>query len=154
LSDAAPHLGPSGEACEGPSYPRSIKLLATLLMAALAWQGLLAFDALREAPWSTGPVLFLLLALATIVTGYAVLLRSRTAVDATGIRESGLLPREAALQDVVQLQFLYLPRLDWLVVPRLVVKLRGGRRLVFHSADRRVQQAFARLAYGADTFED
>lgn len=150
----AAHLGPQGQPCEGPAFPWPMKLLATALMLGLVSQGVPLLGLLPGATGSLGQWLFLGLAGATVLAGYAGLLIGRTGVDATHLRQRGLLTEAVALQDILQLHFLYVPYLSWLFVPRLVVKLRGGRRVVFRSADRRVQQAFARLAFGAETFGD
>ncbi|WKB50613.1 hypothetical protein [Eleftheria terrae] len=148
-SASAPHLGPSGSACEGPAFPLAIKLLAGALVLAVLWQGGLAFGELQRQDWPAGVHLFLLLVAAGVLVAYASLLQSRTRIDASHIRQTGLWSKEVALADVVQVKFIYLPYLSWLLVPRLVLKLRTGRSVVVQSADVQVLRAFARLTYGA-----
>ena len=77
---------PSGNVIRGPSYPRTAKLLATVLMAALgAWLSRL-WPTLAAAAWQTEAVAFLVTVGAVVVAGYWTVLTSETSIDERAIR--------------------------------------------------------------------
>lgn len=133
---------------EGAAFPWLVKLLATGLMAALLFWGLRAAGQVTAAAWSFSAIAFMVAALLVIALCYYWILRSRTRIDATSIQQSWLWPKQVALADVTQAKFIYVPYLSWLIAPRLVVRARGRGMFVFHAADQRVLQAFARLSLG------
>lgn len=133
---------------EGPAFSPFVKALATSLVAALAVWGLRAAPALRNTNWSMGTLAFMALVLAVIVLGYYWILVSRTAMDATHIRQTWMWPKVVALNEVTQAKFIYVPYLSWLVAPRLVVRVQGRGMFVFHAASPAVLRAFAHFSLG------
>ena len=133
---------------QGPSFAPGAKLAATLLMLLLAGLALRNADhpALREL--SAPAVLLVLLATAIVAAGYWSVLRSHTTIDASEIRQSGLLPRRVALADIAQLKLVRLRGLEWLITPRLVVRARGLGTSTFYCADAGVLDAVEQLSYG------
>lgn len=139
---------PEAGRVEGPSFPLAVKVMATVLVAAVLLQGWQVSERQpwRHLGWPAG--LFLLAALVVIVSGYWGILTSRTSIDGRCIRQSWLWPKEVALADITQLKLLEVSALSWLVVPRLVVRAGGMNLTTFHAADARVLAALRLLAYG------
>lgn len=136
------------DAVEGAAFPRAVKMLASLLMASLVFWGVRAFDQITGAGWSTAAAGFMGVTLCVIGLCYYWILRSRTAIDADSIRQSWLWPKQVALADISQAKFIYVPYLQWLIAPRLMVRARGRGLFVFHAADPQVLQRFAHLSLG------
>ncbi len=145
-----PHMAETGnETAEGAAFPLPVKVLASLLVAALVVWGVRAADQLAGAGWSTPAAAFMAVTLAVIGLCYFWILRSRTRIDATSIYQSWLWPKEVALADITQAKFFYIPYMGWLIAPRLIVRARGRGLFVFHAADSKVLQKFAHLSLGA-----
>ncbi|MDP1954028.1 MAG: hypothetical protein Q8K71_06090 [Polaromonas sp.] len=138
----------TSDAAEGAAFPLAVKVLACLLMAGLVFWGIQAFDQMTGAAWSGAAALFMGVTLCVIGLCFYWILCSRTAIDASSIRQSWLWPKEVALADITQVKFFYVPYLHWLVAPRLIVRARGRGLFVFHAADQRVLQRFAHLSLG------
>jgi hypothetical protein len=135
---------------EGPAFPFLVKLLATGLVAAMLLWGARAFDQMRRTEWSFGPAAILVLAVAMVLWCLFWIWRSRTGVDGTQIRQSWMWPKHVRLADITQARIVGVPGLNWIIAPRLVVRARGRGIMVFHSADRRVLDAFGAICLGAD----
>ena len=133
---------------EGPAFPWLIKLLSSLLVAALVVYGLrvLASDAAGPPPRSAWLFMGLLAGFAVYCQWW--ILRSRTRVSATHIHQTWWIDKQVALADITQLKLVLIPGLTWLVAPRLIVRTRTPGSTVFHAADRQVIVAFARLRLG------
>lgn len=138
----------SKDVAEGAAFPLTVKVLASLLIAALAFWGVQAFDQMTGAGWSTAAAVFMGVTLCVIGLCYYWILRSRTSIDADSIRQSWLWPKQVALADITQAKFFYVPYLQWLIAPRLMVRARGRGLFVFHAADPQVLQCFAHLSLG------
>lgn len=146
--EVLPGTQPVKAAVEGPAFPFMVKLLATALMAALVIWGLRVADEVFAASWTMGTATILILALGLVGLCYYWILRSRTGIDETHIRQSWMWNKEVALVDVAHIKFIYVPYMAWLIAPRMVVRARGRGLLVFHAADPHVLQAFARMSLG------
>lgn len=142
----APHGRPSY--VEGPSYPRTLKILAvlavsvTFLAMVLAWDG----AAWRRMGW--GERGFLFSVIAVVLYGLATIVRSRTFVDGRVIEQRGPLTKTIVLADITQLKFIHLRGWEWLVVPRLIVRRGAVGLTTIPAADPEVIAAFRALAYG------
>jgi hypothetical protein len=136
---------------EGPSFARSLKALATVLVAALGVAFARALPELLAAglPWNAWAVI--LAALGVIAACWVAMLRSRTGIDDTAIRQRWLWRKQVRLADIAQAKFVAVPHLEWLIAPRLIVRVRGGGVVVFPSADREVMRAFASLSVRGTT---
>ena len=147
---AAPHADwlAQGVPVEGPAFPPLVKLLATLLVLALLVGGLRVSSDVAAVSWSWSAMGFMLATFGVIAACYWGIMRSRTGVDETAIYQHWLWPKRVALTEITQAKFIYIPYLAWLIAPRLVVKAQGRGMYVFHAADPRVLQAFARLSLG------
>jgi hypothetical protein len=145
MTDQAPAFEP----VEGPSYPVAIKSVATVLTASVAAWGAMAVDELAQARLEAGPVAFLVAVLVVVGTGYWGILTSRTGIDGECIRQRWLWTKEVRIADITSLKLIHVPGLTWLMVPRLMVRVRGTVGLTtFPCADPRVLAAFRRLGYG------
>ncbi|HEV7915643.1 MAG TPA: hypothetical protein VGP22_17900 [Albitalea sp.] len=134
------------EAVEGPAFTPSVKLLATGLVVALAVFGWRALGVLRTGQWSWPALLLTALGLGSVLLCYVWMLRSRTSIGATHIRQTWITDKQIALADITQIKLIYIRPLAWLVAPRLVIRSRLPGTIVFHAADARVLEVFVRLA--------
>jgi hypothetical protein len=137
------------DTAEGAAFPLPVKALASLLVAALVFWGARAADRIAGAGWSAGALAFLAITLGVIAVCYYWILRSRTAIDATSIRQSWFWPKQVALADITQAKLIDVPCMRWLIAPRLIIRARGRGLFVFHAADDKVLQKFANLSLGA-----
>lgn len=142
MSVVAQHAGP----CEGPSFPVGVRVIATVLMAAvvaLAW--------LSSPAWAgTGLTsdLAVLGALAAVVVawGYGFVLFSRTGISDHEIWQAWLWRDRVFLHDVTEVRLIRLAGWEAVVAPRLLVKARGKLgRVKFYAADPEVLKAMERL---------
>lgn len=131
---------------EGSAFPALVKALATVLVAALAVWAVRAADQLMTVEWPAAALAFLGVATALIVLCWVWILRSRTSVTPTHIRQTWIWRKEVALADVAHVKLVAIPRLDWLIAPRIVVRARGRGVMVFHAADRSLLQVFALMS--------
>lgn len=145
----APAQAIDGAPCEGPSFVRGTRYLATGLALSLVVLGWRNADHPLVAMLSTQATVYVLIAVAIVACGYWNVLHSRTGIDATHIRQ-GCWPlrRSVALADIVQLKLIRAPRFEALVTPRLLVRTRSSGKHTFYCADTRVLQAVEDLAYG------
>lgn len=148
--DPAPTETIALEAVVGPSFPVSVKIMATAMMLALLVFGSMTF--LGPAPVA-GPALaagewvFLVAVTAVIGTGYWSILTGRTSCDGQAIEQTWLWRKKVSLADITQIKLISVPGLHWLVVPRLVVRT-GFGLTTFHAGDPAVYARFKLLAYG------
>ena len=136
------------EIVEGPAFTPLVKVLATALMLALAGYALQGLQTMLAQRWSLSALLFTALAAVFAVACYGWMLKSRTRVSATHIRQTWIPDKQVALADIRQIKLIYIPGLAWLIGPRLVVKTNMPGSMVFHTADAKVLAAFARLTLG------
>jgi hypothetical protein len=140
---------------EGPAFPLTLRVLATVLVLGLVVVGV---QAVAKLGWAamvgpSGPdrTLWLLIAGAVVVvgTGYVSIMTSRTCFDGMRLHQSWLWRKEVALADISQLKLIRIPGLDWIFVPRLVVRARGqALPVTFQLGDPRLVALSRKLAYG------
>lgn len=133
---------------EGPSFPRTTKLLASVMMLALVVWGWRVADEIATASMGSGGYGFLLATMAVLLSGYWGMLRSRTAISATHISQRWLWTKRVALAEVSQAKLIHLPYFSWLIAPRLMLKVRGRGLYTFHIADPAVLAIAQRLGLG------
>ena len=139
-------------AAEGAAFPVLVKLLAVALVAAMVAWGVRVRGDLLAAQWTGAAALVLLLAVGMVLWCAWWILRSRTVVTPTHIRQTWMWHKEVALEDVTQARLVGVPGMSWLVAPRVVVRARGRGVLVFHAADRQVLAALVRICLGSAPF--
>lgn len=138
-------------AVEGPSFPKTVKLLASAIVVGMVGAlGAAAPDALNSMRKDPGSGLFILSALGVVLAGYVGILKSRTRFDGVLIEQSWLWRKQVAVRDITQVKLIHLRWLSWIIVPRLLVRTGSVGLTTFHAADPQVLAAFRRLAYGED----
>ncbi len=133
---------------EGPSFSNSMKVLASLAMAALAAGG---WNLVAQGAWGQmdgSSQLVVGAAMLVIAAAYGGMLTGRTSIDGQHIRQTGLWAKQVRLADLTQVKLIAIPGLAWLIAPRLVVRDGGLLLTTFHVADKQVLAAVRRLAYG------
>lgn len=128
---------------EGPAFPWTVRLLATVMVAGMAWWGLGIRAELGAAAWSPTAAVIVGGCFVLVIWCLVWMWRSRTRVDDQGIHQSWIWDKHVRWDQIAQARLVGMPWMEWLITPRLVVRPRGGGVLVFHSADRRVLEVFA-----------
>ncbi len=132
----------------GPSFPPALKLLATLLLLALIVAAVQAQDRLAETSWPPSAWGLALAAAALALAGWAAVVFGTTEIGPEAIRQRGLWRQEARLDEIRQLRLVHLGGLEWLMVPRLLVRTRGLGLFGFTAGNAELLAAFRKLAYG------
>lgn len=138
------------DAVSGPSFPLTVKVLATALMAALVVAGTDALAGEMPVPFRSFDVVewgFLTAIVAVIGASYWGILTSRTRCDGISIEQTWLWRKKVDIADITQLKLVGLAGMDWLIVPRLVVRT-GYGLTTFQAADPAVLARFRLLAHG------
>ena len=138
------------DAVSGPSFPVSVKVMATVMMLALLVFGSMRFLGPAQAPIPalvTGEWVFLVAVAAVIGSGDWSIMTGRTSCDGQCIEQTWLWRKKVSLADITQIKLISVPGLNWLVVPRLVVRT-GYGLTTFHAGDAAVFSRFKLLAHG------
>jgi hypothetical protein len=131
---------------EGRSFTRCSQWLACLMVLAVFWQGWLALRHPGNEPLDRTTAVLLGLGLLSLLACLAFILTSRTRIDDTHISQTGIWPRQVAIAQISQLKMIHVPRLTWLIAPRLVVRTGLTGWYVFHAAEAPVIQRFWALS--------
>ncbi len=135
---------PSGEVT-GPAYGRGFKVAASLLTLVLLGYG--ASIALRFPllSYGFGVKALLLGAAAMLLLSYYWFLRSRTTIDATGIRQSWVIDKRVDWRDMRGAKMIGIPYAGWLFPPRMVVRT-GNSFTTFNGGSRELLVEFAKIS--------
>lgn len=127
----------------GAAFPLPTKLLATGLVAGMLLWGWRALPQLLGASWQFSAAALVVLAL--VMVGWCLywIWFSRTRIDAHGIHQTWMWDKHVAWGDIVQARIIGVPYLEWLVAPRLAVRVKARGVVIFHVADRQVLGALA-----------
>lgn len=128
---------------EGSAFPLPVKLLASALVGGMLLVGLRAGPELAGTAWTPSSIALMAGAVAMVLWCLLWIWRSRTRVDGTGLRQTWLWDKRVDWSEVAQARLVGVPGLEWLVAPRVVLRVRGRGVVVFHVADRAVLQAVA-----------
>lgn len=131
---------------EGRSFTRSSQWLACLMVLGVLWQGWLALNQPGSEPLDRTTSVLLGLGMLSLFACLAFILTSRTRIDDTHISQTGIWPRKVAIANISQLKMIHVPRLTWLIAPRLVVRTGLTGWYVFHAAEDPVIQRFWALS--------
>ncbi|MBC7957934.1 MAG: hypothetical protein H7Y33_18955 [Cytophagales bacterium] len=131
---------------EGPAFTPLVKALASALVLGMAFYGWRVLPQLLAQRSSWVAWVFLLMMVVFVLVCYAWILRSRTSISESHIHQTWVTDKQVALADITQIKLIHIPRLAWLISPRLMVKTRMPGTMVFHTADPQVLAAFDRLA--------
>ena len=129
----------------GPAYGRGFKAFATVMTLVLLGYG--ASVALRFPLMSFGIGVKLLLAGAVLMlaVSYYWFLRSRTTIDATGIRQTWLYDKQVLWSDVRGAKMIGIPYASWLFPPRMIVRT-GVAFTTFNGGSQEVLIEFAKIS--------
>jgi len=84
--------------------------------------------------------------------GYGFILRSTTTITNEKIIQSWIFNKEVLLKDITQVKLIHVRFLNWIIVPRLILRTHRGV-YVFQTADARILENFRQLAYGIKNTE-
>ncbi len=143
---------PSHGRVEGAAFSAAFKFLATVLVGGcIGWAlRLWLHGHLGEG---IGPNLaWFLAALAMMAWTWWAIVRSRTSVDATELRQTWIWTKRMELRDLAYGKLVRVPGLDWLIAPRLYVRTLMGKFAVFYVSDRRLLAECERLVAELQAF--
>jgi hypothetical protein len=140
-----PDAAPEGPA-EGAAFPLVVKVLAGAVVAGVFVSGARIADQLLSPSLSNNLRFCLVVLLVTLVVCFVFILRSRTSITATHVRQTWIVDKEVALSEVTQARLIYVPHLAWLIAPRLILRAGGRGTYTFYAAEPAVLRAFWRLA--------
>jgi len=128
---------PVSGAAYGPFFRvlATAMLLGVLAMAARATLQLPDDVAAAQGYWLLG------IGMLALLGSYWVMMRSKTTIDATGIRQSGLTEKQATWQEVRSARLFGPP-----FARRLMVRKASGRLLFFFGGSPELLDAFGRIA--------
>ena len=129
----------------GPAYGGGFKLVATLLTVVLLGYGVSIALRYPLLSFGFGVKALLLGAGAMLLVSYYWFLRSRTTIDADGIRQSWVIDKRVDWRDVRGAKMIGIPYLSWLFPPRMVVRT-GNSFTTFNGGSRDVLVEFAKIS--------
>ena len=129
----------------GPAYGGGFKLVATLLTVVLLGYGVSIALRYPLLSLSFGVKALLLGAAAMLLVSYYWFLRSRTTIDADGIRQSWVIDKRVDWRDVRGAKMIGIPYAGWLFPPRMVVRT-GNAFTTFNGGSREVLVEFAKIS--------
>lgn len=124
------------DSAEGPAFPLAVRLLATAIVLGAAGWAYAASDGLATSGWQPSAV--------AVVGGAALMVlwylywiwRSRVTVTPQGIRQTWMWNKQAMWKDVTHVKLIRIPGLDWIMAPRLVLRVAGQvGPVMFHVAE-------------------
>ena len=120
---------------ESPAFPRVARVLAVVLLIDLVVMGLWLAPRLLAVDWSiSSAFLFVSAALLVLWMG-SWIIRSRTRLDNGVLTQTWLWDKRAQVTEVASVKLVYIPWLQRVIAPRLLIRRRGGGVTWFHSAD-------------------
>ncbi|WP_066268665.1 hypothetical protein [Hydrogenophaga palleronii] len=128
---------------ESAAYPRLLRVLAVLMVVALAVYALRAWPALRTAQWSFTGLAMLVLAGVLIAWVAWWIVFSRTRLQGQELVQTWLWDKRVQAHEVATFKLVHWRGLQSVIAPRLLVRRRQGGIAWFHSADAELLRAFA-----------
>ena len=139
MSAAAPALDLS-QPISGPAYGRGYRIGASIVMALIVVMIARRYDEL--APLANTTIGgFFIAGFVALVASYVLLLKSVTTIDEQGIRQSGLLEKKVAWQDI---RYARLKGIG--SSKRLVISTGFGKFRAFYAGTPALAQAFRRIS--------
>jgi hypothetical protein len=135
---------PAGEVT-GPAYGRGFKVVASLLTLVLLGYGASIAWRFPLLSYGFGVQMLLLGAAALLLLSYYWFLRSRTTIDATGIRQSFVVDKRVDWRDMRGAKMIGIPYAGWLFPPRMVVRT-GNSFTTFNGGSRALLVEFAKIS--------
>jgi hypothetical protein len=125
----------------GPAYGRFFRLLATAMLVGVLLLGARAMLQVPGDASTPGDPWILGLGMLAVAGSYWVLVSSTTTIDATGIRQTGLIERKVGWSELHSARLFGPP-----FARRLMVRTRNGRFRFFFGGSPELLAAFARIA--------
>lgn len=135
---------PAGEIA-GPAYGRGFKVVASLLTLVLLGYGASIAWRFPLLSYGFAVQMLLLCAAALLLLSYYWFLRSRTTIDATGIRQSFVVDKRVDWRDMRGAKMIGIPYCGWLFPPRMVVRT-GNSFTTFNGGSRELLVEFAKIS--------
>lgn len=132
---------------EGPAFTPLIQVLASILMGAMIYWGWQSSSQIFSKENSNVAIAMVVFAFLICCLVYYWILKSRTSINEECIEQTWIWDKRVKLKEVSQVKLIFIPYLDWLIAPRLVVRS-GMGIMVFHTAHPGVLAAFARISLG------
>ncbi len=129
----------------GPAYGGGFKFFATLLTAVLLGYGVSIALRFPLLSFGIGVKALLLGAGAMLLVSYYWFLRSRTTIDASGIRQSFVIDKRVEWREVRGAKMIGIPYCGWLFPPRMVVRT-GNSFTTFNGGSQEVLVEFAKIS--------
>ena len=132
---------PPAQAMIGPAFGPAFKLLTwTILLALAVWIARLDFD------WRSSQGAWVAVAWAMLAFIAWHIQRSRVRIDSQMVEQSWMWRKEMGLQDLLLVQILRVPGLDWLIAPRVYVRNMTGKFAFFYCSDPALLAELQRLS--------
>jgi hypothetical protein len=129
----------------GPAYGPVFKAIATILTVALLGYGVSIAMRFPLLSLGFGVKALLLGAAVLLVLSYYWFLRSRTTIDATGIRQTWVIDKRVDWRDMRGAKMIGIPYAGWLFPPRMVVRT-GNSFTTFNGGSRELLIEFAKVS--------
>lgn len=129
----------------GPAYGGGFKLFATLLTVVLLGYGVSIALRFPLLSFGIGVEALLFGSGAMLLVSYYWFLRSRTTIDATGIRQSWVIDKRVEWREVRGAKMIGIPYCGWLFPPRMVVRT-GNSFTTFNGGSQEVLVEFAKIS--------
>ena len=129
------------QAVSGPAYGRFFRLLATAMLLGVVAMALRAALRMPGDAAAAQGVWILAIGTLAVAASYWVFLRSRTTIDAVGIRQSGLAEKKVEWRELRSARLFGPP-----FARRLMVRTINGRFRFFFGGSPELVEAFMRIA--------
>ena len=131
---------------DGPAFPKLVKLLGGLIVGSLLfWFRSVQGNGDFVSVSSNGSLIFFA-SFSVVAYIYYWILVSRTRIDGAVISQTWYVHKSVKIHDITQIKFIVIPHLEWLIAPRLVVRVKSRGSYIFHAADPQLLAAFARIS--------
>ncbi len=134
---------------ERPAFPILVRCAATALMAALLVQGAGLVPEVRWGEQTASSLAMGGLLIVLLGWTYYWIMASRFRLTDVALEQSWIWPKRVLLSEITQAKLVRVPRLEWMVAPRLVLRTRGLGVHVLYCSDARVLERV--LALGRPT---
>jgi hypothetical protein len=129
----------------GPAYGPVFKAIASFLTVALLGYGVSIAMRFPLLSLGFGVKALLLGAAALLALSYYWFLRSRTTIDASGIRQTWVIDKQVEWRDMRGAKMIGIPYAGWLFPPRMVVRT-GNSFTTFNGGSRELLIEFAKIS--------
>ena len=133
---------------DGPAFPKLVKLLGGLIVGTLLFWFRSVQGSGNFVNVSSNGSLIFFASFSLVAYIYYWILVSRTRIDGAVISQTWYVHKSVRIHDITQIKFIVIPHLEWLIAPRLVVRVKSRGSYIFHAADPQLLAAFARISLG------